>query len=214
MRIGFVLAVLLSLRPATIAEVKVQDHVLGESAKQFFSEGHEGDALRACASGDFKSVNQPNKKAGKEYCTKLSDSRQSLTVNGNGKYKADASGDSNKTITYIFLAGKFVAAEITFISPDPTNSYHGKSFDEIIAGLRGAYGPPASETTASLQGTYGAPYQARRELWLGDAYAIEAAEQPTQSGATGWTSVNVSTRELYDKLKANGGPKPANPLDK
>jgi len=102
MRIGFVLAVLLSLRPATIAEVKVQDHVLGESAKQFFSEGHEGDALRACASGDFKSVNQPNKKAGKEYCTKLSDSRQSLTVNGNANIRLTLAATPTK-LSLIFF---------------------------------------------------------------------------------------------------------------
>jgi hypothetical protein len=213
--IGFALAVLSSLATAASAQVKVEDHVLGKSAEQFFSEGHEGEVLSACAAGDFKSVNRFNKKTAKEYCAHLSDARQSVASSGSGKYKDEVSADFTRTTTYVFVAGKFVAAEVLFTAPDATNSYHGKSFEEIFAGLKSTYGPPTNESLVPMQNAYGAQYQARRELWLSDSYAIEANEQPAQPGVNGWTSVNVSTREMYDKLKAGYGTKPpANPLDR
>ncbi len=209
---GFTLVVLFSLATqAASVPVKVDGHLLGETAEHFFSEGHEGEILSACAAGDFGKRNQLSKKTAKEYCAWLSSVRQRVVNGESGKYKDEVSADDTKTTTYVFLTGKFVAAEILFTAPDATNNGRGKSFAEIFLGLKGTYGPPTSETILPYQNVYGVPYERHQELWLAEGYAIQTDEQP---GANGWTSVNVWTRELYDKLKTENDTKPPpNPLN-
>ena len=208
---GFMLVVLFSAATAAGAQVKIEDHSLGEAAEQFFSEAHEGMILSACAKKDFDKVDRSIKKTAKEYCAWLTSIRQRMVSGESGKYKGEVSPDYTKTTTYVFAAGKFVAAEILFTAPDMANNYQGKSFAEIFSGLKGTYGPPTSETIMPYQNAYGVPYERHQELWLAESYAIQVDEHP---GSNGWTSVNVSTRETYDKLKAEKATKPPpNPLN-
>jgi len=191
--IGFSLLALLSLAQAAPVRVKVESHSLGETAEQFFSESKEGVMLNACTTKDFGKVNRTIKKTAKEYCASLSNIRQRMVGGENGDYKDELSTDDTKTTTYMFAAGKFVAAEILFISPDPANNNQGKSFDEILSGLKGTYGQPTSETVVPYHNVYGASFERHQKLWLTESYAIQMDEQP---GAHGWTKVNVSTREM------------------
>jgi hypothetical protein len=208
---SFSLVVLLSLSQAASLQVKVENHLLGETAEKFFSEGHEGEILSACATKDFGKVDRPTKKTVKEYCAWLSSVRQRMVSGENGNYKDDLSGDETKTTTYVFVAGKFVAAEIIFIAPDAANNYQGKSRSEILSGLKESYGPPTSETILPYHNVYGVSFERHQELWLTESYAIQMDEQP---GANGWTRVNVLTRELYEKHKTESVTKPpANPLN-
>lgn len=208
---SFSLVVLLPLAQATSLHVTVENHLLAETAEKFFSEGHEGEILSACATKDFGKVDRPTKKTVKEYCAWLSSVRQRMVSGESGNYKDDLSGDETKTTTYVFVAGKFVVAEILFTAPDAANNYHGKSRSEILSGLKGTYGSPTSETILPYSNVYGVRFERHQELWLSESYAIQTDEQP---GANGWTSVNVSTREVYDKLKAEGATKPhPNPLN-
>jgi hypothetical protein len=209
--LGFALIALFSVATAAGAQVKVEDHLLGETAEQFFSEAHEGVILSACAKKDFGKVNRSIKKTGKEYCAWLSSIRQSMVRGESGQYNGEVSPDNTKTTTYVFAAGKFSAAVIVFTAPDMANNYQGKSFAEVLSGLKGIYGPPTSETIILYQSAYGVPYERHQELWLAESYAIQVDEQP---GSNGWTSVDVSTRELYDKLKTANRTKPLlNPLN-
>lgn len=41
-------------------------HQLGETAEQFFAEGHEKEVLSACAAGDFKRLNSSGKRLAKK----------------------------------------------------------------------------------------------------------------------------------------------------
>src|ERR1700756_3237646 len=152
---SFTLAALLSLTQATPVQVKVESHSLGETAEQFFSESKEGAMLNACTTKDFGKVNRTIKKTAKEYCALLSNIRQRMAGGENGDYKDELSTDDTKTTTYMFAAGKFVAAEILFIAPDPANNNQGKSFAEILSGLKGTYGQPTSETVAPYRNVYG-----------------------------------------------------------
>src|SRR5246127_4663970 len=152
---GLTLAALLSLAQAAPVQVKVESHSLGEPAEQFFSEGKEGVMLNACATKDFGKVNRTIKKTAKEYCASLSNIRQRMVGGENGDYKDELSTDDTKTTTYMFAAEKFVAAEILFIAPDPANNNQGKSFAEILSGLKGTYGQPTSETVAPYRNVYG-----------------------------------------------------------
>jgi hypothetical protein len=208
--IVFALAALLSLAQAAPVQVKVESHSLGETAEQFFSESKEGVMLNACATKDFGKVNRTIKKTAKEYCASLSNIRQRMVGGESGDYKDELSTDDTKTTTYMFAAGKFVAAEILFISPDPANNNQGKSFDEIFSGLKGTYGQPTSEGAVPYHNVYGASFERHQKLWLTGSYAIQMDEQP---GAHGWTKVNVSTREMYDKKKTESVKPPPNPLN-
>ena len=207
---GLTLVALISVATAAGAQVKIEDHPLGETAEQFFSEAHEGMILSACAKKDFEKVDRSIKKTAKEYCAWLSSVRQRMVGDESGKYKGEVSPDYTKTTTYVFVAGKFVAAEILFTAPDLANNYQGKSFAEIFSGLKGIYGPPTSESIMPYQNAYGVPYERHQELWLAESYAIQVDEQP---GSNGWTRVNVSTRETYDKLRIEITKPPPNPLN-
>ena len=206
----FTLVVLLSLTQATHAPVKVEDHLLGESAEQFFSESKEGVMLNACATKDFGKINRTVKKTAREYCSWLSNLRQHMVGGESGHYKDELSADDTKATTYMFAAGKFVDAEILFIAPDPANNNQGKSFAEILNGLKGTYGPPTNETTLPYRNIYGVSFDRHQVLWLTESYAIQMDEQP---GAHGWTKVNVSTRAVYDKRKTESVKPPPNPLN-
>jgi hypothetical protein len=202
---GFNLVVFFFLATTASGQVKVEDHSLGETATQFFSEAQEGVLLGACATGDFGKVNRSTKKAAKEYCALLSSTRQRVVCGENDEYKDMVSADYTKTTTYGFVAGKFVTARILFAAPDAANNNSGKSFTEIFSGLNGTYGPPTSETIVPYQNAYGVRYERHQELWLAESYAVQVDEQP---GAHGWTSISVSTREVYDKQKTEKRTKP------
>jgi hypothetical protein len=207
---SFTMFALFSFAQATPVQVKVESHLLGETAEQFFSESKEGVMLNACTTKDFGKVNRTIKKTAKEYCASLSNIRQRMVGGENGDYKDELSSDDTKTTTYMFAAGKFVAAEILFTSPDMSTNNQGKSFAEILSGLKGTYGQPTSETVLPYHNVYGVSFEQHQNLWLTETYAIQMDEQP---GAHGWTKVNVSTREMYDKKKTESVKPPPNPLN-
>lgn len=207
---NFILVVLLSLAQVTPVQVKVEKHLLGETAEQFFSEGSEGVLLSACAAKDFGKLTRSIKKTAKEYCAWLFGIRQRTVGGENVSYKDELSIDDTKTTTYLFSAGKFVAAEIVFISPAAINNYQGKAFGDVFNGLKGTYGPPTSETTLLYHDVYGVPFDRHQKLWLADSYAIQLDEQPD---AHGWTKVKASTREVYDKQRTESVKPPPNPLN-
>jgi hypothetical protein len=199
------LVALFSLAQVAPIQVKVENHSLGETAAQFFSEGREGVLLNACRTKDFGKVTHSIKETAKEYCAWLSNARQRMVSGENGSYKDELSADDTKTTTYVFAAGKFVAAEILFVAPDSANNDQGKSFAEILSGLKGTYGAPTSETIVPYHNVYGVLFDRHQNLWLTESYVIQMDEQP---GAHGWTSVNVWTREAYDKLQTEKTTKP------
>jgi hypothetical protein len=207
---GLTLAALLSFAQAAPVQVKVENHSLGETAEQFFLEGKEGVMLNACATKDFGKVNRTIKKTAKEFCAGLSTVRQRMVGGESGDYKDELSTDETKTTTYMFAAGKFVAAEILFVAPDMENNNQGKSFADIFNGLKGTYGLPTSETVVPYFNVYGVQFKRHQKLWLTESYAIQMDEQP---GAHGWTKVHVSTREVYDKKKTESVKPPPNPLN-
>ena len=207
---SFIVVLLLSLTQTAPVQVKVENHLLGETAEQFFSESKEEVMLNACANKDFGKINRSVKKTAKEYCAGLSNVRQRMIGGESGDYKDELSADDTKTTTYVFAAGKFVAAEILFIAPDMTNNNQGKSFADVFSGLIATYGQPTSETVLPYHNVYGVSFERYQKLWLTESYAIQMDEQPS---AHGWTKVNVSTRERYDKKKTESAKPPPNPLN-
>jgi hypothetical protein len=209
-RIGVALTVLLLVTGVLAQDqlMKVKGgHQLGETAEQFFAEGHEGSVLSACAAGDFKSVNS-NKKLAKQYCGDLADSRQHAKSGGRSEYKG---GDVQElfTFTFTFDGGHLVKADLTFSAPSAELNYRGHSFEELFAAAKATYGAPTSETTKPFLNAYGVKFLAHRELWVGEHSVLLIVDQP---GNNGWTRAVSFTRAEYDHTLAADAPKLPSPL--
>ena len=184
-------------------------HPLGETAEQFFAEGHEKEVLSACA-GDFKSVNRSIKRQAKKYCDEVAAARQLAMGGKREEYQSGGDLSERRKDTFTFDGGHLVKVELLYSIPSAEFNYRGHSFEEIFAGVKQAYGPPTSESTQPTQDAYGVPYLAHRELWVAPHTAILISEQP---GPGGLTTLVAFTRAEYDRTMAAGAPKPANPLE-
>ncbi|MFZ0910507.1 MAG: hypothetical protein WA766_10315 [Candidatus Acidiferrales bacterium] len=184
-------------------------HELGETAEQFFAEGHETEVLGACASGDFKSLKKSTKRLAKQYCDQLADWRQRAKSGKRLEYKGIGDAAEFRTDTFTFDGGHLVKVELIYAAPSPEANYKGKSFTEIFAGVKEAYGAPTRESSETTQSVYGQQFVAHREIWVAPHAAIVIAEKP---GADGSTTLLAFTREEYDRTMASGKPKASNPL--
>lgn len=204
---------LLSLSSDVLAQelpMKVKGgHQLGETAQQFFGEGHEKEVLSACAAGDFKSLNSSGKRLAKKYCNELADTCQLAISGRRGEYH---SGDPSemRTDTFTFDDGHLVKVELLYSAPSAESNYSGRSFEEIFAGVKQAYGPPTSESIKPMGDVFGVQYPAHRELWLAPHAVILITERPGRAGST---TLVALTRAEYDRTTTTGATKPVNPLE-
>lgn len=210
--VGLLILAVVSLSSAQELPMKVKGgHQLGESAEQFFAEGHEKDVLTACAAGDFKSLNSfGGKRQAKKYCSELAETRQLAISGKRGEYHSDGDLAEMRTDTFTFDGGHLVKVELLYSAPSAESNYSGRSFEEIFAGVKQAYGPPTSESTKPMGDIFGVQYPAHRELWLAPHAAILITEQPGRAGST---TLVAFTRAEYDRTTDAGAPKPANPLE-
>lgn len=212
-RTALVAACILLFSCHATAQEKAQDHplevkgghVLGESAEQFFSEGHEQAAATACETKDYKSLNLPNKRRLKDYCQTLDEARDEAESGKRSDYKGDGDTSELREDTYTFDGARLVKVELVFMAPSAESNYQGQPFEKILEGTRQAYGPPTSESAERVQDTYGAPYLAHRDVWLISHSAIVLTEKPGQDGKT---TLDAFTRTEYDKIMAAQTPNP------
>lgn len=190
--------------------VKVKGgHELGETAEQFFAEGHEKELLGACIAGDFKSVNKSSRRQLKQYCSEFGDERHQAMSGRRSEYKTGGEPSEMRTDTFTFDGGHLVKVELVFSAPSAEFNYRGQRFEEIFAGVKQAYGSPTSENIRPVKDAYGVEYVAHRETWITPHAAILIDEQP---GPGGSTTLLALTRAEYDRRMAEGAPKTANPL--
>ncbi len=183
-------------------------HEVGESAGQFFAEGYEKQALAACATGDFKSVNKSSRRQLKQYCAELDGDRRQAMSGARSEYKTGGDPSEFRTDTFTFDGGHLVKVELIYSAPSAQVNYRGQRFDEIFAGVQQAYGPPTSETISVVKNTYGVEYVAHRETWILPQGAILITEKPGEDGST---TLVALTRAEYDRLAAAPAKVP-NPL--
>ena len=184
-------------------------HELGATAEQFFAEGHEKEVLSACASGDFKSLKKSTKRLAKQYCSDLTDTREQAAGGKRVEYKPAGDPAEFRTDTFTFDGGHLVKVELIYAAPSPEANYRGKSFADIFAGVKEAYGPPTSESAEPTQSVYGQQYIAHGEIWLAPHAAVVIIEKPGEDGST---TLIACTRAEYDRALAPGAAKPANPI--
>jgi len=197
--------------PAQELPMKVKGgHELGETAEQFFAEGQEKEALSACATGNFKSLNKSIRGQVKKDCDELANTRQLAMGGKREEYQSDGDISEMRKDTFTFDGGHLVKVELLYSLPTAEFNYRGHSFKQIFEEVKQAYGPPTSESTKPMQDTYGVPYLAHREVWLAPHAAILITEQP---GPGGSTTLVAFTRAEYDRTMGADAPKPANPLE-
>jgi hypothetical protein len=211
--VGLLTFVVLSLPSGVFAQdqpMKVKGgHELGETAEQFFAEGHEKEVLSACMAGDFKSVNKSSRRQLKQFCSEFGEERRQAMSGKRSEYKTGGDPSEMRADTFTFDGGCLVKVELVFSAPSAEFNYRGQRFEEIFAGVKQAYGPPTSENATPVKDTYGVGYVAHRETWVTPQAAILIDEKP---GAGGSTTLLAFTRAEYDRTMPGGSPKAANPL--
>jgi hypothetical protein len=195
-------------------QVKGDGHLLGETAEQFFAEGHVGDVLRACQAGDWKSVarlfnvDHSSKINAKDICVALVAAKQQAVSGARLEYKGLGDKDARRTDTFTFDDRHLVKIDMVYEAAiADIEGFHPKSFDELFAGLQEAYGAPTKTYTEPLQNAYGVRYEAHRALWMGEDNVISIIERP---GGNGWTEIIAATLAEYHR--AAKAPKTENPL--
>jgi hypothetical protein len=196
-------------------ELRGGGHLLGETAVQFFSEGSDGDMLRACEGKNWKSVNQLSKNPGdtsktsaKDYCAKEVLAKQQATSGTRLEYDGRGDEKTMRADTFTFDGARLVKIDMVYVAPTANIAgYRPKTFGELFAGLREAYGAPSKSYSEPVVNTYGVKYDAHRAVWMGNQDVISIIEQP---GEGGWTEIIAETLAEYNR--AAQAPKTPNPL--
>src|SRR5215831_6344553 len=196
-------------------ELRGDGHLLDETAEQFFSQGFVGDVLRACQRGDWKSVRQLSKNVGetskvnaKDYCAKAELTKQHAMSGARLEYTGRGDEGTMRADGFTLDGGHLVKIDMVYFAPIANiEGYHPKSFSDLFAGLRDAYGPPTKSYSESMQSAYGAKYDARRAVWMGKQDVISIIEQPGEGGRT-----EIIAETVAEYSRAAEAPKVANPL--
>jgi len=213
--VGFVLLCAPVLPQGQPRELKGGGHLLGETVEQFFSIGSVGELVRACEEKDWKTVKHLAKTSdhelkvnAKEICERAAVVKQQAASGARQEYGASGDKEMMRTDTFTLDGGHLVKIRMIYAMPiADIEGFHPKSFDELFAGLREAYGEPSKSYSEPVVNTYGVTRDAHRATWLGKQNVISIIEQP---GEHSWTEIVAETLAEYNR--ETQAPKAANPL--
>jgi hypothetical protein len=196
-------------------EVKGDGHLLGETAEQFFSEGTVADLEQACQDKDWKTVKQlfknpdyASKANAKDICAKEKLSKQQATSGQRVEYTGRGDDETMRADTFTLDGGHLVKIDMFYTAPVANVvGFHPKSYDELLAGLEEAYGPPSKSYSESRLDPIGVRHDAHHAVWMEHQEVISIHEQP---GTDGWTEIIAETMAEHDR--AAHAPKSQNPL--
>lgn len=171
-------------------------HELGETAEQFFSEGREKEIVAACALGNFKGVGKATKKEAKSFCAMLTDIHHRATSGSRTDYESGGDPSEVREDTFTFDGGRLVKIELQYGTPGPESNYRGRTFEQIVVGVKQDYGSPTRETADQARNVYGVVYPTHTELWLWPSAAILITQQISSPAST---TLTVLTRAEYDR---------------
>ena len=213
--VGYVLLCAPVLPQEQPRELKGGGHLLGETAEQFFSIGSVGELVRACEAKDWKTVKHLAKTSdhefkvnAKEICERAAVVKQQAASGSRQEYGASGDKETMRTDTFTLDGGHLVKIRMIYAMPiADIEGFHPKSFDELFAGLREAYGEPSKSYSKPVANTYGVTHDAHRATWLGKQNVISIIEHP---GEHSWTEIVAETLAEYNR--ETQAPKAANPL--
>lgn len=196
-------------------ELRGVGHVLGETAEQFFSVGSVGELVHACDTKDWKTVKylaktleQQSKVKAKELCDKVAAIKQGATAGERQEYRGSGDIETMRTDTFILDDGYLVKIRMIYAVPIADfEGFRPKSFDELFAGLREAYGDPSKSYSEPVVSTYGVKRDARRAIWEGTQNVISVTEHLGEHG-----QIEIVAETLAEYKRDTQTPKTANPL--
>ena len=196
-------------------ELRGLGHVLGETAEQFFSVGSVGELVRACDKKDWKTVksltktiDQQAKVKGKEFCDKVAIIRQGATGGARQEYGSSGDSETMRADTFTLDGGHLVKIRMIYAKPmADLEGFHPKSFDELFAGLREAYGEPSKSYSEPAVNAYGVKRDAHRAIWIGKKNTISIIEQPGENARA-----EIIAEILAEYKREGQTPKTTNPL--
>ena len=196
-------------------ELRGLGHVLGETAEQFFSVGSVGELVRACDKKDWKTVKhlaktveQQAKVNGKEFCDKVAIIKQGATGGTRQEYGSSGEVETMRADTFTLDGGHLVKIRMIYAKPiADVEGFHPKSFDELFAGLREAYGEPSKSYSEPVISPYGAKLEARRAVWEGAQNVISIIERLGEHSQT-----EIVAETLGEYKRDSLASKPINPL--
>jgi len=204
--------VALQERPRELRDI---GHLLGETAEQFFSAGSVGELVRACDKKDWKTVKylaktveQQSKVKAKEFCDKVAVIKQGATAGARQEYSGSGDIETMRRDTFTLDGGHLVKIRMIYAMPIADfEGFRPKSFDELFAGLREAYGDPSKSYSEPVVSTYGVKRDARRAIWEGKQNAISVTEHLGEHG-----QIEIVAETLAEYERDTQAPKTANPL--
>jgi hypothetical protein len=191
------------VRKENIGETRIGQHQIGESFQEFLSTSHVLDDLdRARGRGRHK---YPD--VDRVACSVLSavrDGKKSpVTVDENHSHKYE----------WIFAGGKLGGVEIT--EGDPVYTSYGQShgqalyFQQEIAFLTQAYGPPSDRKTVPCHNAYGAQWNRSEACWkMPDGTVIQASEHIDFDKQGRLLAINITSAEYIEAHKQPAAPNP------
>jgi hypothetical protein len=101
-----------------------------------------------------------------------------------------------------------VKIDMVYVAPGANiQGFRPKTFGELFAGLREAYGAPSKSYSETVVNIYGVKYDAHHALWMGNQNVISIIEQPGEGGHT-----EIIAETLAEFNRSAQAPKTANPL--
>jgi hypothetical protein len=196
-------------------ELKGGGHVLGETTEEFFSIGSVGGLVRACEARDWKAVkhlaktvDHESKVNAKEICDNAAVVKQQAMSGSRQEYGDSGDKETMRTNTFTLDDGHLVKIRMIYVMPIANIvGFHPKSFEELFAGLREAYGEPSTSYSEPVVNTYGVKRDAHRAMWLGKQNVISIIEQPGEHART-----EIVAETLPEYNREAQAPKATNPL--
>jgi hypothetical protein len=196
-------------------ELRGVGHVLGETAEQFFSVGSVGELVHACEKKDWKTVKylaktveQQSKVKAKEFCDKVAVIKQGATAGERQEFRGSGDIETMRTDSFTLDRGHLVKIRMIYAMPIVVlEGFRPKSFAELFAGLREAYGDPSKSYSEPVVSTYGVKRDAHRAIWEGKQNVISVTEHLGEHG-----QIEIVAETLAEYERDAQAPKTANPL--
>jgi hypothetical protein len=197
-------------------QLKGGGHLLGETVEQFYSESGAAEVIHACEAHDWKTVTRLlkdeahlSKTSAKDVCAEQEAVKQKAMSGARFETKGPGDPEGVRTDTFTLDGGHLVKIEMVYTTPNAhLEGLHPKSYAELFAGLKEAYGEPTKSYTEPVVNVYGVQSDAHRAIWMGKEDVILIVEQP---GSDAWTKIVAATLAEYNHTLK--GAKAANPLE-
>ena len=144
----------------------------------------------------------------KEFCDNVSTIKSGASGGTRQEYGSSGDAETMRTDTFTLDGGKLVKIRMIYAKPiADVEGFHAKSYDELFAGLREAYGEPSKSFSEPVIGPYGVKREARRAVWVGKQNVVSVIERVGEHDQT-----EIVAETIAEYNRDSQAPKATNPL--